>query len=276
MNTRTGPAAGMQRAGGIAALYVAVAYLAAIPYFLLLVDYPSATDPVSKVALLKDNLTSMYLMHVVCFQFVALAMIIVTVATYQRLKDRAPGTAQLSAGVGLIHAALMLASVQVFNYGMETVVRLVATAPDQAAAAWQTFEPVALALGGSGGQLVGGVWVLLVSAAALRAKEFPTALNWLGAGIGTAGILSTLPALSLLEVAYELLMIVWFGWLGITMLRSAGQAHQRVVAPEPGSNSRPVPGGGPIVNGFAAPPVDGDRAGTSTPLTTLQTSTSRR
>ena len=67
----------MQRTGGIAALYVAVAYLAAIPYFVLIVDYPSATDPVSKVALLKDNFTSMYLMHVVCFQLVALAMIVV-------------------------------------------------------------------------------------------------------------------------------------------------------------------------------------------------------
>jgi len=39
MNTRTGPAAGRQRAGGFAALYVSVAYLAPIP-FVLLVDYP--------------------------------------------------------------------------------------------------------------------------------------------------------------------------------------------------------------------------------------------
>ena len=107
MNTRTDRGTGMQRAGGVAALYVAVAYLAAIPYFLLLVDYPSATDPVSKVALLRDNLTSMYLMHVVCFQFVAIAMIVVTVATYQRLKDRCPGTAQLAAAVGLIQAGLL-------------------------------------------------------------------------------------------------------------------------------------------------------------------------
>ena len=53
MNTSTDPGTGMQRAGGIAALYVAVAYLAAIPYFVLLVDYPSATDPVSKVAILR-------------------------------------------------------------------------------------------------------------------------------------------------------------------------------------------------------------------------------
>ena len=47
-----------------------------------------------------------------------------------------------------------------------------------------------------------------------------------------------LPALSMLEVAYELLMIVWFGWLGIAMLRSAGHSQQRVVAPEP--NGRQV------------------------------------
>ena len=143
--------------------------------FVLLVDYPSATDPVSKVALLRDNLTSMYLMaaRLVCFQLVALAMIVVTVATYQRLKDRALGTAQLAAAVGLIQAGLLLASVQVFNYGMDTVVQLFATAPDQAVSAWQVIESVAMALGGSGGQLVGGVWVLLVSAAALRARSSP-------------------------------------------------------------------------------------------------------
>jgi hypothetical protein len=76
-----------------------------------------------------------------------------------------------------------------------------------------------------------------VSAAALRAREFPAALNWLGAGIGTAGILSTLPALSMLEVAYELLMIVWFGWLGIAMLRSARHSQHPVVPPEPAEST---------------------------------------
>ena len=148
-------------------------------------------------------------------------------------------------------------------------------APDQAVSAWQVIESVALALGGSGGQLVGGVWVLLASAAALRAKEFSTALNWLGVAIGTAGILSTLPALGVLEVVYELLMIVWFGWLGIAMLRSAGHSQRRDVEPEPGSNSRSVPGGRVIVNGSLPRPLPGTTPGTSTPLPALQmTSTS--
>jgi hypothetical protein len=209
----------MQRAGGIAALYIAVAYLAAIPYFVVLVNYPSVVDPVQKVILLRDNYTSMYLMHLVSFEFVALGLIVVTLALYQRLKELAPSTVQLATAVGLVRAGLLLASVMVFNYGMGAVVRLYATAPDQAVSAWQAIEPVAGALGGSGGDILGGVWILLLSGVALRTKVFPSALNWLGVGIGTAGILSIVPTLGGLEVVFELLQIVWFFWLGIVMLR---------------------------------------------------------
>jgi len=214
----------MQKAGGVAALYIAVAYLAAIPYFLVLVNYPSVVDPVQKVILLRDNYASMYLMHVLSFEFVALGLIVVTLALYQRLKERAPSTAQVAAVVGFIWACLLLASVMVFNYGMGAVVRLYATAPDQAVSAWQTIELVAEALGGSGGEILGGVWILLLSAAALRTKVFPVALNWLGVGIGIAGILSLVPPLNGLAVVFGLLQIVWFAWLGIVMLRTRPDA----------------------------------------------------
>jgi len=224
MEPRTRRSMGIQKAGGVAALYIAVAYLAAIPYFLVLVNYPSAVDPVQKVILLRDNYASMYLMHVLSFEFVALGLIVVTLALYQRLKERAPSTAQVAAVVGFIWACLLLASVMVFNYGMGAVIRQYATAPDQAVSAWQTIELVAEALGGSGGEILGGVWFLLLSGAALRTKVFPSALNWLGVGIGTAGILSLVPALSGLEVVFGLLQIVWFFWLGIVMLRTRPDA----------------------------------------------------
>jgi hypothetical protein len=220
MDTHARHSMGMQKVGGIAALYTAVAYLAAIPYFLVLVNYPSVVDPVQKVILLRDNYASMYVMHVLSFEFVALGLIIVTLALHHRLKELAPSTTQVATVVGLIRAGLLLASVMVFNYGMGTVVRLYATNPDQAVSAWQVIEPVAGALGGSGGEVLGGVWFLLLSAAGLRTKVFPRALDWLGVGIGTAGILSIVPALSALEAAFELLQIVWFLWLGIVMLRT--------------------------------------------------------
>lgn len=225
---------GMQKAGGIAALYIAIAYLAAIPYFVFLVNYPGVVDPVQKVILLKDNYASMYWMHVISFELVALALIVVTLAIHQRLKDLAPSTVQFASVGGLIRAALLMASVMVFNYGMGAVVRLYATAPDQAVSAWQVIEPVSAALGGSGGELLGGVWFLFLSGVALRAKVFPTALNWLGAGIGAAGILSLVPALTGPEVVFGLLQIVWFMWLGFVMLRSKPEAVAEGVDVEPG------------------------------------------
>ena len=219
MHTSSRHSMGMQKAGGIAALYTAVAYLAAIPYFLVLVNYPSVVDPVQKVILLRDNYASMYLMHVLSFEFVALGLIIVTLALHQRLKELAPSTTQVATVIGLIRAGLLLASVTVFNYGMGTVVRLYATNPDQAVSVWQVIEPVAGSLGGSGGEILGGVWLLLLSVAALRTMVFPRAMNWLGVVIGAAGILSLMPALSALEAVFELLQIVWFFWLGIVLLR---------------------------------------------------------
>ncbi|MDO8848463.1 MAG: DUF4386 family protein [Coriobacteriia bacterium] len=210
----------VQKAGGIAAVYIAIAYLAAIPYFVFLVNYPRVVDPTQKVILLKDNYASMYWMHVVSFEFVALALIVVTFAIHQRLKELAPSTAQFATVAGLIRAGLLLASVMVFNYGMGVVVRLYATAPAQAVSAWQVIEPLASALGGSGGDLLGGLWFLLLSAAALRTKVLPSALSWLGVVIGGAGILTLVPGLSGLEAVFGLLQIVWFLWLGIVMVRS--------------------------------------------------------
>lgn len=209
----------LRRAGGFAALYVAAAYLAAIPYFVFLVDYPGATSPEDKVTLLVDHHTSMYVMHLLSFELVALALVVVTLAVYQHLREQAPATSQVAVLVGVVRAGLLLASVIVFNHGMAVVVDQHASDPQQAAATWRVIEPVAEALGGAGGDVLGGVWFLLVSWAALVSSVFPRALNWLGLGVGAAALLSALPVLSGLEVVAGLLQIVWFLWFGIATTR---------------------------------------------------------
>jgi hypothetical protein len=210
----------LRRAGGFAALYVAGAYLAAIPYFVFLVDYPSATTPEDKVTLLVEHHTSMYVMHLLSFELVALALIVVTLAVYQHLYEHAPATSQVASAVGLVRAGLLLASVMVFDHGMAVVVDQQASDPQLAAATWQVIEPVADALGGAGGDVLGGVWFLLVSWVALRSRAFPRALSWLGLAVGAVALLSTVPALGDLEVVAGLLQIAWFLWFGIVTLAS--------------------------------------------------------
>jgi hypothetical protein len=220
--------------GGVAALYMAVAYLAAITYFLVLVDYPSVVDPVEKVILLRDNYTSMYAMHVIVYEFVGIGMVVLGLALYHRLKVGGPAIAQLATAMGLIWGCLLLASSMVFNYGMGAVVGLYATDPTRAVSVWQAIEPVAQGLGGAGGELLGGLWILLVSWAAFRTEALPRALNWLGLVIATAGLISVVPGLDLMGVVFGLLLIVWFAWLGIVMLRGVSSAAQ-VILPDQGN-----------------------------------------
>jgi hypothetical protein len=55
----------------------------------------------------------------------------------------------------------------------------------------------------------------------LRAGQLPKALNWLGAMVGGAGLVTALPGLGELGAVFGLGLIVWFVWLGIVMLRGS-------------------------------------------------------
>jgi hypothetical protein len=223
-------APGLRRAGGYAALYVAAGYLAAIPYFVFLVDYPGATSPEDKVTLFVHHHTSMYLMHLVSFELVALALIVVTLAVYQHLHEHAPAAIEVASVVGLVRAGLLVASVMVFDHGMAVVVDQHASNPQQAVATWRAIGPIADALGGTGGDVLGGVWFLLVSWVALRSGVFQRTLNWLGLAVGAAALLSAVPGLGSLEVVTGLLQIVWFLWFGILTTRSSHDQAKRTIA----------------------------------------------
>jgi hypothetical protein len=214
------------RAGGFAALYIVAAYLAAIVYFVVLVDYSGATTPKDRVALIVDH-TSMYVMHLVSFELVALALMVVTLAVYQHLHALSPATIQVASVLGLVRAGLLLASVMVFDHGMAVVVDQQATDVHEAAATWQAIETVAEGLGGTGGDVLLGLWLLLVSWVALRSGVFPRALNWLGLGVGLAAIVSLVPGLGLLEVVVGLLQIVWFLWFGLITARTGPRQPAR-------------------------------------------------
>ena len=70
--------------------------------------------------------------------------------------------------------------------------------------------------------MVNALWILLLSCVALRARELPRGLNYLGLAIGVAGILTVLlTSLLLMAVFYGLGLIIWLAWLGIVMLRKS-------------------------------------------------------
>ena len=76
-------------------------------------------------------------------------------------------------------------------------------------------------------EVVGGIWILLVTWAALLAGRLPRALNYLGVVVGVAGVLSVVPALEVLGIGFRLGEIVWYVWLGIVWFRGSRSAAAR-------------------------------------------------
>jgi hypothetical protein len=104
------------------------------------------------------------------------------------------------------------------NIGLGAVADLAETDAARAETVWSTLDAVTNGLGG-GNEIIGGIWVLLVSIAALRAGVFPRTLNYLGLVSAAAGIVTIVPALEATGMVFGLGLIVWFSWLGIVLLR---------------------------------------------------------
>jgi hypothetical protein len=211
----------LQKSGGFAALYLAAAYLIGMVFFLVVLDYPSMTDPVQKVALLVEKQMVIFSTNLLMYVFFGVFLIALSLALYDRLKSGAPAIMQVATVIGIIWAGSLIASGMVANAGIAPAVTLYANDPAQAALTWQGIETVASGLGNGNGEILGGLLTLLVSLAALRAGGLPKGLNILGFLVGALGIISIIPGLTELMIGiFGLSQIIWFIWLGIVLLRS--------------------------------------------------------
>jgi len=211
----------LQKFGGFAALYMAIAHLIGIVIFLVVLDYPSITDPAQKVALLVEMQLVTFSTNLLMYVFFGVFLIVLSLALYDRLKSVAPAVMRVAAVIGMIWAGSLIASGMVANAGIALVVALYAKDPAQAAMTWQTFETVASGLGNGNGEILGGIWTLLISLAAVRSGGLPKTLIILGLSVGTVGIISLFPGLTEILVGiFGLGQIIWFIWMGIVLLRS--------------------------------------------------------
>jgi hypothetical protein len=208
--------------GGIAALIGAATNLMAIVTFITLGPKGfGSSDPGQVVAFLANNQAFMRVFDIISYLVFGVSLIFLSLALYERLKAGSPALAQAVTTFGLIYAILVLVVGTLEISNLNTVVKLYGENPAQAATAWLTLNSVASGLGGGGGEtLVNALWILLLSWVALRARELPRVLNYLGLVIGVAGILTVLLTSFLpMAVVYGLGLIIWLAWLGIVMLR---------------------------------------------------------
>ena len=209
----------LQKMGGFAALYLAVAYLLGIGLFLIVLDYPNIIDPAQRVALLVDQQMVIFATNLIMYVTFGIFLVVVALALYERLKVGAPAMMQVATVIGIIWAGSLIASGMVLNAGIAPAIALYGKDPAQAALSWQAFEVVASGLGNGNGEILGGLMTLLISWAALRTGGLPKFLNYLGVVVGLVGIVTTIPGLIGLVGIFAMGHVVWFVWLAIILLR---------------------------------------------------------
>lgn len=215
----------LRRIGGAAALLAAGTFAYGIAMFATsLADYtdPDAT-PAESVDFLVDHQGQLLAWYIGIFIVFGAALVPLALALRQRLVDRAPILTNTATVFAAIWAALMYATGMISNIGIEAVADLADTDPDRAASVWSAIDTVTNGLGG-GNELVGGIWIGLLSLAGFVTARLPRWLNVTGAVTAIAGLVTVVPAFEAVEMVFGVGSIVWFIGAGIALLRRDDQA----------------------------------------------------
>jgi hypothetical protein len=209
------------RLAGFAALVEAATFVIGIAMFATFLSDYTADDatPASSVAFLVEHQWSLHLWYIVILIVFGVALVPLALGLHDRLKDGAPALARVATSFGLVWAGLVLAAGMVANVGVGAVADLAGTDLDQATGLWLALEAVQDGLGG-GNEVAGGVWLLLVSLAALRTHALPRWLGTLGIASAAAGLVTVIPGLEGIGMVFGLGLVVWFAGVGVTLLRA--------------------------------------------------------
>lgn len=204
-----------------AAIGMALCYLSMFLLFGLVLQAPSSAHFADKIRFIADNRTLISLGYCSGYLLLGVFLLITVQALQQKMQLAHSNLLNTGSWFGIIWVMLMLASGMVQLVGLETMLSLYNSGSPQAEALFYSYNTVVNGLGG-GIELVGGLWVLLVSIAGLRHRRLPAGLHWLGMVVGLFGVLTLLPLTVFKQLAgmndlFGLSQLVWFIWLGIAL-----------------------------------------------------------
>lgn len=217
------------KAGGLASLLHAAAYVVGMGIGVTLIFPLLDGDPGHYVAFVAEHQALVYVWNLVSYWGSAITLVVMAMALYHRLQAGSPALVQTATVFGLIWAGLIIGSANLMLWNSGVLARLYGQDPAQAAALWPALQAVENGIA-SGNELVGSLWVLLVSIAALRTGVFARLFNYFGLTISAAGILTIVPSLwETMVMIFGPGMIVWSIWLGVVLLLDSRSASDQPV-----------------------------------------------
>jgi hypothetical protein len=217
----------IQKWGGIAALTEAFTYLFGFVLFFGLLDSSGYDTPAQRLEFLILNRDTFFIGYLVSGILFSFALIVLVQSIYLRFKQASPELMKFTAVVGYLWVGIVLASSLIFLTSLGALAKFHGLDPEQALAIHRAVNIIVDALGG-GIELVGAVWVLVISCVGIKHQIFSKLLHYVGFFVGIAGVLTLFSGLSFLSTnpffevttaIFGLGQILWFIILGVTMLR---------------------------------------------------------
>ena len=156
----------------------------------------------------------MSILNLVSYTLFGVLLAVLVLAIHQRLKKYSSNFSKLASVFGIIWVGLVIASGMIANIGLNSVIEIGIKEPENAMLVWSSVSIISEGLGG-GNEIVGGIWMLLLSIIALKGQLFSKPLIIL---VGIAGILTIYP-LDIFTEIFGISQIIWFLWVGIFMIR---------------------------------------------------------
>jgi len=199
---------------GFAAIGEGLIYIIAFVIYGAVLQFPSGSDE-QIVLFLKENYRVLYLMNLMIYVLFGVLLSVLVLGVHQYIQKTSPNFSQVATVFGFIWVCLVIAAGMIGNIALHTVTQMTDT--KQAIETWKTVSIIIEGLGG-GNEVVGGLWVLLLTLAVFKDKNFPKFLFFLGLLVGLAGILTIYPLEVFTEI-FGLSQIIWFIGIGIFLLR---------------------------------------------------------
>lgn len=210
----------IHRIGALASLSCAATFIFGFVLLLTqLMPYIEQKDnPAVAVKFVLENHGILSLWNFVIYIVFGVSLTILIIALYRRLPPANSVISQLALMFGFVWVTMVIGSGMIANLGLARVVEIMKTQPSLAPSLWLSVFTIKEGLGGSN-ELVGGLWVTLVSIVMWKARVYKRSMVFTGLMAGTAGIVSTVPRFGELGAIFGIVLIAWFVYLSIEMMR---------------------------------------------------------
>ncbi|WP_298540048.1 hypothetical protein [uncultured Aquimarina sp.] len=210
----------IQKFGGVCSIFEALIYIIAFTIYGGVLKYPDENASAKEeLFFLSENYLTLSILNFTSYILFGILLTILVLAIHNRIKKDSPNLSKLAFIFGVIWVGLVIACGMITNIGLNSVLEIGITSPENAMQIWSSVAVISEGLGG-GNEIVGGIWVLLISLISLNNKSFSRALVLLGILVGIAGILTIYP-LDIFTEIFGISQIIWFLWIGIAMIRKS-------------------------------------------------------